>query len=273
MYDAESDNANERKVFSESTAALMTDFLKSCAKSGTAKKLSALPFEIAAKTGTNGDKNGNYEAYALAYTTRETAAVWLGNANRTPIRAVGGGVPCNKLFALFSSLTKCGTPEKFSLPRTVKKAALDKTDYELDRRLTLADDLAPENYKIYELFDVTTLPEVQSTRFSHPQISEPKIEYVDGKVSITLPDKYPDCYEYLLEREEGGKKRTLYRGKRKDKFIDDVETGKNYEYFLTPFYKDRAGDTVALPCITTKKSDSAAPKELPGIVDKDWWNY
>ena len=273
VYDAETDNANERKVFSESTAALMTDVLKTCAKSGTAKKLSALPFEIAAKTGTNGDKNGNYDAYALAYTTRETAAVWLGNANRAPIRAVGGGVPCNKLYALFSSLSERGTPENFSLPRSVTKAALDKTDYECDRRLTLADDLAPEKYKIYELFEASTLPKVQSTRFSHPQISEPKIEYSDGKVSIILPDKYPDCYEYLLEREEDGKKRTLYRGKRKDLFTDDVETGKDYEYFLTPYYKDRAGDTVALPCITTKKSDSAAPKELPGIVEKDWWNY
>ena len=117
------------------------------------------------------------------------------------------------------------------------------------------------------------MPEIRSTKFSHPQISKPKIEYNNGKVSITLPDKYPDCYEYLLERREDGKKRTLYRGKRKDEFTDDVETGKIYEYFLTPYYKDRVGDTVALPCITTKKSDSGQPEESPGIIEKDWWNY
>lgn len=273
-YDAETENAVQTRVFSESTAALMTDVLKYCVKEGTAKKLRALPFEIAAKTGTNGDKNGNYDAYALAYTTRDTAAVWLGNANRTPVRAVGGGVPCNKLYSIFSTLNeRGGSPEKFSLPDSVIKAALDKTDYVSERRLTLADDLAPEKYKIYELFDKSTLPVIKSTKFSHPQISQPKIEYDNGTVSITLPDKYPECYEYLLERQEDGKKRTLYRGRRKDTFTDDVETGKIYEYFITPYYKDRAGDTVALPCITTKKSDSGQAEESPGIVEKDWWNY
>lgn len=273
VYDAEAERARETRVFSESTAALITDVLKTCAKEGTAKKLRALPYEIAAKTGTNGDKNGNYDAYALAYTTSDTAAVWLGNADRTPVAAVGGGAPCNKLFALFSALNERGAPKPFTLPHSVVKTALDKTDYERERRLTLADDLAPEKYKIYELFDKTALPAVKSTRFSHPEIAEPKIEYNKGRVSIILPDKYPDCYEYLLEREEDGKKRTIYRGKRKDIFTDDVETGKNYEYFLTPYFKDRAGDTVALPCVSTKTGESPAPAEPPGIVDRDWWNY
>lgn len=272
-YDAETENEKEIRVFSESTAALITDVLKTCAKEGTAKKLRALPFEIAAKTGTNGDKNGNYDAYALAYTTRETAAVWLGNANRAPIHAVGGGVPCNKLYALFSALNERGAPNPFSLPPSVTKAALDKTDYDFEHRLTLADDIAPEKYKIYELFDSATLPETKSARFSHPSISNPQIEYDNGKVRITFPDKYPDCYEYLLEREEDGKRRIVYRGKRKDVFTDDVETGKNYEYFVTPYYKDRAGDTVALPCVSTKTGDTPPPEVPPDIVEKDWWNY
>ncbi|MGN1053262.1 MAG: transglycosylase domain-containing protein, partial [Candidatus Scatosoma sp.] len=45
VYDAETEAEKEKRVFSESTAALITDVLKTCAKEGTAKKLRALPFE------------------------------------------------------------------------------------------------------------------------------------------------------------------------------------------------------------------------------------
>ncbi|MBO4262755.1 MAG: transglycosylase domain-containing protein, partial [Clostridia bacterium] len=69
----------ERKVFSDGTAFIINDMLKETVKSGTAKKLSSLGYEICAKTGTNGDKNGNTDAYCVAYTPEYTVVVWLGN--------------------------------------------------------------------------------------------------------------------------------------------------------------------------------------------------
>lgn len=51
----------KEKVFSEESAFLMTDMLKSTAKNGTAKRLRSLPFEVAAKTGTVGTQKGNTE--------------------------------------------------------------------------------------------------------------------------------------------------------------------------------------------------------------------
>lgn len=103
---------------------------------------------------------------------------------------------------------------KFFGARRHKKIALDKTDYERDHKLTIADELSPENYKLYELFDESKLPPSRSTKFSHPQISAAEIKYENGIVKISIPGDYPDCYEYLLEREENGIKRVVYRGKR-----------------------------------------------------------
>ena len=80
-------------------------------------------------------------------------------------------------------------------------------------------------------------------------------------------------YEYLLEREENGIKRVVYRGKRQKVFADTVEEGKTYEYSVTPCYKDILGDTVFLPSVTTKNNFPAGPSEPPGIIGKDWWNY
>ena len=73
----------------------MTNMLQTTAQTGTAKKLRTLPFPIAGKTGTVGTKKGNTDAYSLGYTTKDLVAVWMGNANNTPIPHTGGGLPTN----------------------------------------------------------------------------------------------------------------------------------------------------------------------------------
>lgn len=265
--------AAERQVFSDATATLTTDCLKTCVKEGTAKKLRALPFEIAAKTGTNGDERGNTDAYALAYTAEKTAAVWLGNADNKKIRASGGGLPCNILYEFFKNLPI--TKTSFPKSANVATVTLDKDDYEVNRRLTLADPLSPKGYTLCELFDCSKLPKERSTKFSSPQISMPTIAYASGKISIKLPALAPDYYEYLVERAENGKVTTVYKGKKQNVFIDSVEEGKSYEYSVTPIYANHAGERVILPKITTKSGDlfEITPTKPPNIVNEDWWNF
>ena len=53
--------------------------------------------------------------------------------------------------------------------------------------------------------------------------------FENGKVSITFAESPPDGYEYLVEREENGKKCVVYRGKPTEIFIDEVEKGKSYD--------------------------------------------
>lgn len=59
------------RVFSEDTAYLIDDMLKTAAKEGTAKKLRTLPFPIAAKTGTGGnEKRQQRRLHAVLYDGR-----------------------------------------------------------------------------------------------------------------------------------------------------------------------------------------------------------
>ena len=55
---------------SEGSAFILTNMLQSVVQSGTAKALSDLGMEVAAKTGTVGDQTGNRDVWLAAYTAR-----------------------------------------------------------------------------------------------------------------------------------------------------------------------------------------------------------
>ena len=58
-------NTKKHKILSRETAYLVTDMLKTASKEGTAKKLRALPFDIAAKTGTVGNEIPTHTHYPI----------------------------------------------------------------------------------------------------------------------------------------------------------------------------------------------------------------
>ena len=57
---------------------LMLSTLITAAKEGTAKKLNALPYMVAAKTGTVGAEL-NTDAYNIALTSEDTVGIWIGS--------------------------------------------------------------------------------------------------------------------------------------------------------------------------------------------------
>ncbi|MEG2451218.1 MAG: penicillin-binding transpeptidase domain-containing protein, partial [Clostridia bacterium] len=84
-------NLNQTKVISAENAYLMTSALIDTVKFGTAKSMSVLPFQIAAKTGTVETKNSkNTDAWNVGYTSKHTVLVWHG-ANGMSEK--GGGRP------------------------------------------------------------------------------------------------------------------------------------------------------------------------------------
>ena len=259
------------KVFTQETSFLMTDMLKSAAKDGTAKKLRALPFDIAAKTGTAGTTNGNTDAYALSYTTRDIVGVWLGNADNTPIEATGGGLPCNYALHineyLHDNYRKSGDIiPAFTPPKGVQKIALDKVTYSKTHNLCLADKNAPMEYRFYEWFKKDSIPIQTNDCFTSPIISAPTLRVADGKVYITLDNSSPDFYRYKIERrDEKNKSEILYDGEYVNEFIDEnASTEKTYRYFITPIYQNNVGKTLELPTVYIT---APPPKGIP----KDWW--
>jgi len=258
------------RVFSKETSYLTTNMLQSAATNGTAKKLRPLPFDIAAKTGTVGSANGNTDAYALSYTTNDIVGVWLGNADNSIVSYTGGGLPCQYLYQINQALheryqNKNQTIPAFSPPEGVVNVSIDKILYQNEHTLAIADEIAPAGYKFNEIFRKTNVPTFIANHFSSPSITMPTIRFKNDNVQITFDELSPDFYEYVIERDDGQKKRVVYVGKRLDAYTDDsVEKNKRYVYTVTPKYKNHTGTSVILPAISTTQTDKK-------ILDNHWW--
>ena len=269
---------NKTRAFSEETAYLINDVLRTTAQNGTAKKLRSLPCEIAAKTGTVGTANGNTDAYALSYTPQTLVSVWLGNADNSKIEYTGGGLPCSILLRineyLYSQYTSVGKhSSSFTRPNGVVEVRLDKTAYQQNRDMVLADDAAPNAYVYTELFKSNAIPRNKSTSFSNPSINSPCIEIKDEKIFIKFDGFFPEYYRYKIERNDGDKRVVLYDGAAIKEFCDDTaKMNKRYIYTVTPSYNDILGTPIILPAVTLSNLEGENKKEEI-ILQKDWWEY
>lgn len=266
------------RVFSEETAYLTSDMLKTAATTGTAKKLRVLPFPIAAKTGTSGTANGNRDAYSLSFTTKDCVGVWMGNADNAPADITGGGLPSNVVLKINEFLYRTNAPEDFPRPEGIVEAQIDKTEYYVSHNIMLADDCAPADSRFKEIFKKSALPNAKSDRFSHPTLPVPDISCENGVVTIRFQKGTSDIYDYRIDRYDYVTHNTVYSGKYTPIFTDEtLESGKTYVYTVTPLYKDHVGKSVELPAVTTKAESGEAipvePEIPPDIVNKDWWNY
>ena len=265
------------RVFSPESAYLLTDMLKTTAQRGTAKKLRDLPFDVAAKTGTVGTKNGNTDAYALSYTTQDCIGVWLGNADGSKIEYTGGGLPCNYLkeineYIYAKNKNADNYPAPFSQPQSVVKVELDKPTYYDTHTILRADDNSPVEYRFSELFKKSAIPLNKSTSFTFPSIQSPTISRTKNGVQIQFNPHSPSYYTYRIERSDYASHTTVYEGKFIPIFTDDsVEKNKVYTYTVTPFYQEKIGKTITLPTISTNKADTHLIEDKK-ILETDWWN-
>ena len=256
----------ERLAFSPETAYLITDTLKTAVKDGTAKRLRALPFPVAAKTGTVGIGSNNTDAYTVAYTTKHTVGVWVGNANNAPIQTTGGGLPCEVCRQILDGLYKEDYPEDFDRPTSVEKLSLDLYAYEREHRLLLADPTSPIRLQKTELFATRYAPKEISSRFSSPEIPVPKISYDGEKIRIFFETPPPDFYRYEIIKKANGKQTVAYEGNCIMEFVDrQLSPSTAYQYAVIPYYNHARGKPVSLPIVFT------AAKNAPPIANTPWW--
>ena len=259
------------RVFSEGTAFLMNDMLQETTKTGTAKKLSSLPFSVGAKTGTNGKGDKNYDAYTIAYTTQNTFSVWLGNRDNSPISYTGGG-KCAELMQEFLKDFYSAPPPDFPLPREVKKVRLDKIEYDDAHGISLADPLSPDRFVLEEYFLEKYLPKRLSTRFSNPFIFKPNYTFLKGEFTLDLAS-LPSYYSYLVQRVDSlGGKTVIYEGKWKEKIVDAPPKNATFIYTITPIFQEKKGEPFPLPAVRNQEGESFSPNEIPDIIYDDWWN-
>ena len=267
---------NYEQVFSPESAYLMTDMLKSTAQTGTAKKLRGLPFDVAAKTGTVGNEKGNTDAFALAYTTKDTVGIWLGNKNNAYIEHTGGGLPCNLLSNIHAYLYENYNNQNQSIPpflqpKNVYCISLDKISYYDTHTIMQAENIAPIEHQFKELFKANNIPIQKSRTFSSPTASEPKFSLENNHLTIQF-DNMPTFYQYKIDKYDYVTHTTVYFGDYTKSFTDkDLEANKSYIYTITPVYKNNYGTPITLPAITTKGGNFNIADS--NIVQEDWWKY
>lgn len=194
---------NSERVMREDSAYLLTDMLRTCAKEGTAKKLSTLNNDIASKTGTVGKPNSkeNLDAWNISFTKKQTCGVWLGNLDNTPISYAGGNQPTEIVKEYFSQVEDNST---FDKPNCIIEKNIDMLELEENHRVVLANNYIPERYVKSETFSSFNLPKDISTKFS--KIEKPKLKSkVEGnKAIIEFEAKDYITYEVLSQNKMMG---------------------------------------------------------------------
>ena len=124
-----------KQVFKPTATFLMTNMLVDVVNNGTAKNLRK-NYQIAAKTGTVGDKNGNSDALVAGYTTEHTFVVWYRGQFDNSM--CGANAPCKMASQLLDSLYKDTSPADFVAPNGVTKLKVDKNSLEREQQLKIS---------------------------------------------------------------------------------------------------------------------------------------
>lgn len=187
-----------KRVLREDTAYLMTDMLKTCAKSGTAKRLADLETEIASKTGTVGKPNSkeNLDAWNISYTKDQTVGVWLGNLDNQPISYAGGNQPTEIVKNYFQSIDD---ESHFVKPDSIVERAIDALELNENHRVMLASKLMPERYQQFELFSALNLPHDVSDRFTNIEKVKINSKVENGLAVFTFEAKDYESYEFIID--------------------------------------------------------------------------
>ena len=193
----------QRQVISSDSAYLITDMLKESVATGTAKKLKDISYNnIASKTGTAGDIDGNTDIWNIAYTPKYTVASWLGSdgKDKLPLTYTGG----NQTTLLSKKLLReINDKSQFLRPKTITEKAISTIDLAENNKVVLASDTTPSRYKKIEIFSAKNIPKEVSKKLEVvPSISlESKV--ADGKIELSFLAKNYVTY-YVIKKDKNG---------------------------------------------------------------------
>ncbi len=263
---------NSQKVFSQGTASLINKALVETVKSGTARKLNKLNFDVACKTGTCGTGEGNTDAYSVGYTNDLCFGVWLGSKDNKKLNVTGGIDCCSAAYSILSELYEGKEHKKIDTTSGTVTLDIDREEYDGNQKIVICDDNCPKLNRYTVQFSENNLPIEKSVKFTKPNIKIPYISVINNEICIELCQT--QYYSYRINRVKNNKSEEIYNGKWQQKIIDTPEPGE-YSYTIIPYYSSRGnifeGQSVTLPKIKVSKIDDDKTK-VPDIVYKDWFN-
>lgn len=217
------------QILREDANYLNLETLFESAKTGTAKRLSDLPYQIASKTGTVGKGASNGDAYNLSVTTEDSVGVWVGNLKGEEIGTITGGIlPTYVVKDYFKEIYKKHTPKDFTIPSSIAEVEIDSLELENNHIVVKANDFIPERYKTTAHFSKFNLPKEMSSNFL--EIQSPTLT---GKVengNVVLEFDAENYLKYDLYKIENNKKKLI-------KSFDGICGKLNY---TAPFGKNKS---------------------------------
>ncbi len=245
------DNSKNR-VISEENAFLLTDILIDTAAEGTAKGLNALYFEVASKTGTVGNANGNTDAYSISYTTKNTMLVWHGNSSGNGYydlneKETGGSYATRSARDIYKKIYE-DKPAAFSVPDGVISENIDAYAQKRLHKLLLSTENTPEEYIKTELFSADNAPLEYSSCFDKFGVNDVKVNVVDGNVGFTF--SATPYINYDVVRVVKGKEKVIatLKGSKNDDVLTYIDKkapyGKFVKYYIKPYFYNRFGKKI-----------------------------
>ena len=251
-------NDKSVKVFKDETAFLINDALKSAVKNGTSKKLSSFNFEVCAKTGTNGTKNGNLDAYSIAYTTNHIVGTWLGNNNNElmPNTVTGGNYPSIYTSEMLSYLYKNEKPLDFAIPSNIIKEYVD------EKTLLNSEELYIDKTNGVPYYYINGTQPTKSKNLNKTKINSVNITLNDNVATINLD--IVNANKILVERSYKGQIKTIYNDKFTTKIQDVIYNFGKYNYTVTVYNENKIITKITLPSINYNKNNLS-------IIKGDSW--
>lgn len=188
-----------RAVVKSSTASIITSALSDTVKDGTARTLSALPFEVAAKTGTAERADGkNSDAWCIGYNDNYTVCVWHGSDDGTSER--GGGYPAMNNKKIWQSINAYQSqPKSLSYCNEVEWKDIDTYASKKYKQVMLASQNTPIEYRKNEIFPIGANVET-SHCFDEVEDFDFSLCVNANRVQITLDTQ--NIYTYKIYRED-----------------------------------------------------------------------
>lgn len=163
-----------KQIFSAKTAFLTTDMLLDVTNRGTGKNLHVDGQQIACKTGTVGNQQGNSQALVVGYTTQNTVLAWY--SGQLCQNTTGSKEPCFLAKNIFQTI---GKTKDFEQPNGIVQRNVDETALKQNQTIYFVEQGA--RY----LFDKNNLPKQQTKQTHNYQL---KYLQMGKTVTLTLPN-------------------------------------------------------------------------------------
>lgn len=256
------------RLFSPDTSYVITDMLSETVNNGTAKRLKTEDILLSAKTGTVGTEKGNSDAYCISFSPEYVLSVRYSakGGNLMPNSITGGTEPASVSAAIWRKIYPNGTNTQFSKPESVKELNIDEISYESDGVIEIADEFAPDRYKLKELFTAKNCPKSISHRFTHPSANINDFSVNNNKIYIRLC--LAQYYGLKIYVRDGYSESLVYEANScvpEEITVNIPSEKKEYEYYALPFFKNgeivKNGEKIFLGKI----------KSSEGVSSDDWW--